>query len=172
MIKEVKPLQMPTLSRIKQIVDSSPQDLDDLYYSLISNALKTDSLFLLIWAVYAQRSLTLAELSDAVAMDFHKEYKYYKEVEESRPHLTPASIHASLGTLIDVIDDKVYLIHQSLKDFFRRRNPLGGHPLLNSRVPRLILAEFCMSYLALKDFDDISVEATFSVRHSLLWQRI
>ena len=172
MVREVRYLQIPTLSKIKEIIDSSPRDLDDLYDNLISNTLKTDSKLILVWAIYANRPLTPAELSDAVAIDLQKEYKYYKELEENRPHLTPASVHASLGTLIDVIDNKVYLIHQSLKDFFRRMDPLTGQPFLNHRVPRLVLAKSCMTYLALEDFSEIPPEQTSNVRCLLLKKRV
>ena len=160
-VRELRRLGTPTMNEIKRIIYGSSQDLDKVYKDLVSKASDESDLngHILVWAVYASKPLDLSELSDAVSIDPRKEYEYYQDLEEDRPQLTPDSIRWSLGTLLDVIDDTVYLIHQSLKDFFERVDPLKGNPFLKNRIPRLFLAESCMIFLALKDFD-ISIEVS------------
>ena len=154
-VKEIRRLRMPTIGKIKETIDRSPQGLDDLYRGLVADILQSDSRLVLVWVVYANRPLTLAELSDAVAVDPHKKYEYYKDIEEYRPALTTDSVHSGLGTLVDVLHDTVHVIHQSLRDFFLRVEPLRSYPFLGDKLPRLLLAETCMIYLALEDFNKI-----------------
>ena len=74
-------------------------------------------------------------------------------MDEDRSHLTPNSIRLSMGTLLDVIQDKVYPIHQSLKDFFQRFQPWPNNLFLEDEIPRLLIAKSCIIYLGLEDFN-------------------
>ena len=59
------------------------------------------------------------------------------------------AFHNVFGTLFDIAEDKVYYIHQSLKDYFKRENPLNK--FFNYK-PRLVLVYNSIVYLSLEDF--------------------
>ena len=158
-VKEILRMGMPTRGDIKSVIEGNSQDLDELYHGLVTKALQFQcNVLILIWTIYAHRPMSLSELSDAISIHPHKEYKCYQDLDETRPHVTSSAIQLNLGTLLDVIDDKVYLIHQSVKDYFDRKRPLKDVSILYNKPPRLLLAETCMVFLALEDFnEEISV---------------
>ncbi|RYP53591.1 hypothetical protein DL768_001455 [Monosporascus sp. mg162] len=100
--------------------------------------------------LYAKRPLRCNELADAVALSPTDRAMSYDECSKYRPSVTPDEIRRSLGTLLDVVDSTVYLIHQSVKDFFEKENPLRD--AFGPIVPRLVPAYASMAYL---HFDDI-----------------
>ena len=154
MVKEILRMGMPTRDDIKSVIEGSSQDLDELYHGLISKASQSKlNVLILAWTAYAHRPLSLWELSDAISIHLHKEYQNYQDLDETRPHVTPSAIQLNVGTLVDVIEDKVFLIHQSVKDYLDRCNPFQDVPILCGRHPRLLLAKTCMVYLALEDFN-------------------
>jgi hypothetical protein len=62
-------------------------------------------------------------------------------------------IQKQLGTLVDVIDERPFLIHQSLRDFLLKTELWQTSPVMsNIQPPELLLAHSCMSYLSFRDF--------------------
>ncbi|KAL9023952.1 MAG: hypothetical protein Q9196_006863, partial [Gyalolechia fulgens] len=150
-IKRIKSIGLPTERRIEETVKDSPQDLDDLYHVLVQGFVQRDKDIarLLACVVYARCPLGLRALQDAVAIDPKEKYTAYEQCEPNKPSFTPGEFYNTFGTLLDVAEDKVYCIHQSVKDYFERRNPLKDAMELE---PRLILAHVSMAYLSLEDF--------------------
>ncbi|KAL8939772.1 MAG: hypothetical protein Q9211_002590 [Gyalolechia sp. 1 TL-2023] len=150
-IRRIKSIGLPTERRIEETVKDSPQDLDDLYHVLVQGFVQRDkdSARLLACVVYARCPLDLRALQDAVAIDPKEKYTAYEQCEPYKPSFTPGEFYNTFGTLLDVAEDKVYCIHQSVKDYFERRNPLKDAMELK---PRLILAHVSMAYLSLEDF--------------------
>jgi hypothetical protein len=150
-IRKISAIKLPSPSKIEETIKDSPQDLDLLYAMLVRHLIQEDreSARLLAWVVYARRPLGLEALADAIAMDPKKTYTSYKQCLEDRPSLEPDEFHKDFGTLLDVVGGKVYLIHQSVRDYFQRENPLSA---VIDMQPRLLLAHVSMAYLSLEDF--------------------
>ncbi|KAL8766255.1 MAG: hypothetical protein Q9194_006317, partial [Teloschistes cf. exilis] len=153
-IRRIETLDILTERKIKKTIVTSSLDLDELYREMIQCLLQKDEdrdkARLLACVVYAYRPLTLRALQDAMAIDPKEKYIEYKQCQQDKSCLTSSEFYSIFGTLLDVAEDKVYCIHQSVKDYFERRNPLKDS--LNIE-PRLLLAHVSMVYLSLKDFE-------------------
>ncbi|KAI4157359.1 MAG: hypothetical protein LQ342_008341 [Letrouitia transgressa] len=153
-IRRIIAIDMPTERKIKTIIRKSPQDLDKLYQEIIQCLIQEDEdkdkARLLACVIYARRPLTLRALQDAVAINPMERYTKYEQCKQDKSSLTPNEFYQIFGTLLDVAEDKVYCIHQSVKDYFQRYNPLKHFTDLD---PRLVLAHASMAYISLEDFE-------------------
>ncbi|KAJ4859789.1 NACHT domain-containing protein [Trichoderma breve] len=119
---------------MEQIITESPSRLTDLYESLLVQIIQSRDIAaqkLLIWAVFSRRAMTLDELE--VALAIQEKSRNQESIEKHRIYLTKKSVTSAVGVFLEIVDDKVYLIHQSAKDF-----------LLKSE--RLAEAEFCRDF--------------------------
>ena len=150
-IRRIDAIDTPTKRRIEDTIKNSPQDLDNLYHLLIQSLVQRDRSHARILAcvIYARRPLTLRALQDAVAINPKETYTNYEQCEQDKPYLTPNAFYNAFGTLLDVAEDKVYCIHQSVKDYFERCNPIKDSIDLD---PRMVLAHVSMAYLSLENF--------------------
>ncbi|KAI4154500.1 MAG: hypothetical protein LQ340_001657 [Diploschistes diacapsis] len=148
----IRSIEMPTPSKIKDTIEDNPEELNDLYHLLVNSLVKKDKdkARLLAWVVYARSPLDLRALEDAMAIDLTKTYTSYEQCNPDKPSLKSETFHNVFGTLFDIVEDKVYCIHQSLKDYFESRNPL--EEFLDRKHPRLVLAHVSMAYLSLEEF--------------------
>ena len=150
-IRRIRSIDMPTPRKIKETIKNSPSDLHSLYDLLVKSIVEKDrdNARLLAWIVYARSPLDLRALQDAMAIDPTKTYTSYEQCDQDKPHLGSEAFHNVFGTLLDIIEDNVYCIHQSVKDYFERQNPLQQFFDGN---PRLVLAHVSMAYLSLEEF--------------------
>ncbi|KAJ8108205.1 hypothetical protein OPT61_g8336 [Boeremia exigua] len=149
-IRDIGSLDFPNVESIQERFKQTSLNLEELYRSLIQDMVqKKIDIRLLAWVAYAQEPLSLKSLEDAMAIGTPEANTTLKERETKKSHLTARNVQRALGTLLDVIDDKVYLIHQSVKDFFVLENPLQAY--INV-PPRLLPAYACLAYLSSKDF--------------------
>lgn len=142
---------------IEQTIRESPSDLTDLYESIISQIMQSDDKAtqkLLIWTVFGRRALTLLELEDALAIQETSD-----SIESLRKHkihdLTESTITIAAGTILEIVDSKVYLIHQSAKDFLLKSEHLTKVAFCKGLQPGIYLAKTCMTYLCFTDFIEV-----------------
>ncbi|KAM0457154.1 hypothetical protein ACHAPV_006793 [Trichoderma viride] len=128
---------------IEQTIRESPSDLTDLYESIISQIMQSDDKAtqkLLIWTVFGRRALTLLELEDALAIQETSD-----SIESLRKHkihdLTESTITIAAGTILEIVDSKVYLIHQSAKDFLLKSEHLTKVAFCKGLQPGIYLAK-------------------------------
>ncbi|KAI0010398.1 hypothetical protein F4779DRAFT_616681 [Xylariaceae sp. FL0662B] len=149
-IRKLKNMRFSSPNSVKRTIQNSSQDLYGLYTDLVQVAAREEEpsyMRLLVWVVYAKRPLRCDELEEAIAFGPEDTYQSYDEMLAAKPSVTPDEIYQSLGTLVDIVEDKVYLIHQSVKDFFEERQPLQS---AFSRIsPRLYPAYVSIAYLNL-----------------------
>ena len=150
-IRRIDAIDTPTKRTIQDTIENSPHDLDELYRLLIRCLVQRDKSHARILAcvIYARRPLTLRALQDAVAINPKETYTKYEQCEQDKPSLTPNAFYNAFGTLLDVAEGKVYCIHQSVKDYFERCNPIKDSIDFD---PRIVLAHVSMAYLSLEDF--------------------
>ncbi|KAL8634761.1 MAG: hypothetical protein Q9228_007671, partial [Teloschistes exilis] len=151
-IKRIKSIELPTIRKIESTIKDSPPELDELYYKLVQGLVQRDrdNARLLACVIYAQCPLSLQALQDALAIDPRRKYTTYEECEGDRISLDPDGFYSNFGALLEIIEDRVYCIHQSVKDYFEQKNPLEGSMDLE---PRLLLGYASMAYLSLEDFE-------------------
>lgn len=151
----------------EQLVNESPKDLDGLYCRILADieegnqALATKILRMLVSSV---RPITIAELRLALAIDLN--HRMVEEVEEESDMAIERTIRIALGSLIRIFELKLFLVHQSAKEFLLRLSA-GKVGSLNSFEPdlqkiyginlhaaNLELATSCIAFLGLADFDN------------------
>ncbi|CAH0048258.1 unnamed protein product [Clonostachys solani] len=176
-LREIRNLKFPSLKNIKQVIEETPQELEDLYTTLFQAVSRgKHAIAILAWVTYAKRPLSLEELETAVAVMITKGGRWEDCLEE-KVSLDADLIKESLGTLIDVIDGKLFLIHQSLLDFLKGRPEIWyeGDLELQLPQPNIELGRTCMRYLSFGDItirrDAISVEGDCSDKEGSIFLR-
>jgi ankyrin repeat protein len=110
---------------------------------------------ILHFLVGSSRPLTLEEMRILIAMQSH--HCSLAAVEEDAQPNVRATIEGVLGPLVRIWDCRIYLVHQSLKEFLQNlatqtENPLSAIYGVDPRRASLLLAEMCVSYLLFDDF--------------------
>jgi hypothetical protein len=125
-IRRIRSIKLPTVNKIEETIKNSPRDLDELYNPIVHRLVQgdRDNARLLAWVVYTQCPLDLKALGDAMAINPAKNYISYEQCLRDKPRLVSAEVYKFFSTLLDITEGKVYLIHQSAKDYFERQNPL------------------------------------------------
>jgi NACHT domain len=154
-IRKIKRLELPNKKKVMREIEDSPPELDELYQKLAQKLFKEeDTARLLTWVTYAREPLSLRELETALAVRPEENCRCIKDTEEYKTQLTERSVNESAGLLLEVVDGKVYLIHQSVKDFFLKAdNPLAASVFLHKEKPDTFLARTCIRYLDFNDFE-------------------
>jgi hypothetical protein len=147
-IRKLEQMRYPNVADVTAEIDNSSRDLDALFEQMIvtaSERARTNAV-MLAWIIYAQQPLTLTELQEAIAIDPSYEYASYDQLEDRRPMLSWSSVHQEIGVLVDNIEGRLFVIHQSVQDFTKRTKILERWI---SPEPRLFLGDSCIRYLLL-----------------------
>ena len=152
-----------TKKRLKQIVRTLPDTVDKAYEAILSKSRDQKRVWkLLCIIISAVRPLTLKEINIALAIeDNHKSYADFELELEPETRLT-STIRNLCGLFVNVIDQKVYLIHQTAKEFLLAKNQIATSGWKNSIEPavsELIVAKTCITYLLFTEFSsDLDIE--------------
>jgi ankyrin repeat protein len=141
---------------IRTKLKSLPKTLPDLYKKILCAIEPDDVEFandILRWVVWAERPLTLRELTTAIAIQSeHRSMSALTELVE--PNLE-SELRSILGALIAVQNDIVYLVHQSAKEFPKETNSTQIEWLsLQSNESNLHITVSCMTYLSFDEFEN------------------
>jgi ankyrin repeat domain-containing protein 50 len=145
----------PTEDRLKDIINTVPQTVDQAYEAILSrikDKRKAKKLFHLI--VAATRPLTLSEINIALAIEDH--HQSYKDLCLSNHARFENTLRNLCGLFINIIDQKVYLIHQTAKEFLVAKNEAYQDVWKNSLDhvgSELLMARICITYLLFTDFN-------------------
>jgi hypothetical protein len=152
-LKRLKTITLPLLAKIKKIIRESSTDLDELYSSIIEKIMNGDEeeQKLLAWVVYGRRPLTLKELEAALATQMDPTSN--ASTEDYYTELTPNAITSAAGIILEIIDNKVHLIHQTAKDFLLKNHQLRAARFCSGHDLNVYLAKVCMTYLSFEDFE-------------------
>ncbi|KAL4884621.1 hypothetical protein BJY04DRAFT_181622 [Aspergillus karnatakaensis] len=149
---------------IADITSQLPETVNDAYEKILSKSpdvAKTRKLLHII--VGAARPLTLNEMN--VALSIKKSDTSVKDLDLRSTKRFQTLLRDLCGLFVMVVDSKIYLLHQTAREFLLRRRRIEQrsdlpaqrwqHSLVIEESDR-ILAEICMGYLLLTDFDTSS----------------
>ena len=147
-IRKLEQMSFPTVAKIRAEIKDSSRNLDDLFEDMIVAVSERTpaNAVILAWVVYAEQPLTLDQLQEATAVEPSRVYETYDQLDETRPQLTEPSVRRELGVLLDIVEGRVFVIHQSVQDFVKRTKLLERWV---SPAPRTFVGECCMRYLIL-----------------------
>jgi hypothetical protein len=155
-LRRLEEMDLPSAASVEFEIKNRPIELENLYTGLMAEIFNKSPGFatILAWVAFAKRPLSLAELEVAIAVGTKCSSTSWKECSNNKPRLNVESVRAKLGTLVDIINNTPFLIHQSLRDFLLKPELWLQPPIpLNLKRPELLLADVCMTYLAFKEFE-------------------
>jgi len=141
-------------AEIYKTFDQIPEKLDQLYGDLVQRAFREDDycIAILAWVAYAKRPLSLEALRTATAVTINHSVTSWKACYSRKATLRKSTVQETLGALVDVINDYLYLIHQSLRDFLTTTDVWDQQNVLNIS-PGLALGKACITFLSFEDFE-------------------
>src|SRR5207302_999835 len=104
--------------------------------------------------VAAVRPLTLREMNAAFKVGRH--HSAIEDLELLSPRFETA-VKNLCGLFVRVIDEKIYLVHQTAREFLIKGSSSGQgnwQYTMCSVDSNFLLADICLSYLALEDFEN------------------
>ena len=153
---------------LEAIIRTIPPTVEKEYEAILSKIKDNKRPFarkLLHILVAATRPLSLKELNIAVAIeDQHKSYEDLRLDFEERFEIT---IRDYCGLFVTVFDQKVYLIHQTAKEFLVGKSGVSATGWQHSLEPvesELVIAKTCIAYLMFDIFDKQLIDPKRSSR--------
>ena len=152
--------------RFQEILRNLPKDLDAVYEKILGGSrdpLRAKKILHII--VAAVRPLTLDEMNTALAIETH--HKSAKDLEPSLITAVGGAVKALCGLFVRVIDNKIYLVHQTAKEYLVQgsgtNDPNAGEwkHSLDSVESNSVIANICVRYLLLADFETNPLSVDF-----------
>ena len=143
-----------TQKGIQQIVSNLPTTLEAAYEAILEKSSdKRRARKLLCIVVAAVRPLTLNEMNIALAIEDH--HRSSKDLDLEDEIRFEGTVRHLCGLFISVIDQKVYLIHQTAKEFLLAKTEMCSGVWkysIEPAVSELIIARTCITYLLFTEF--------------------
>ena len=158
-------LEVDTPKRMEKFLTKLPATIYEAYeHMLIQSPEPERARTLLHIVLAATRPLTLKEMN--MALNIEKGQKSPKEVDLQPDDTFPAHIKNICGLFVRIVDSKIYLLHQTAKEFLESQEGSvssgitdhNGQMLrpwkhsMELSVSNLILAKICLIYLLFDDF--------------------
>jgi ankyrin repeat protein len=158
---------------IKRKLNSLPKDLPDLYNRILRNIKPEDlevAKAILRWVVWAERPLTLHELTVAIAI--RPGQRSMEPLSEMMEPDLEGSLRSILGAMIIIQKNEVHLIHQSAKDFLK--DPIWTESekfSLRVNEANLYISISCLTYLSFEEFEYAPVDDEYPWNYHELIER-
>ncbi|KAK4065526.1 hypothetical protein Trihar35433_7646 [Trichoderma harzianum] len=147
-------------SKILRATARIPKTIDEAYSRILSKSYdRHEAKRILHIVVAAKRALSLRELGFALSIKSH--HRSYNDIDIKSEDRLKESIRETCGLFVTIIHSRVYLLHQTAKEFLVQdamslstaniKPKLKWKHTLLPRESHKILAEICISYLLLKD---------------------
>ncbi|EHK19521.1 uncharacterized protein TRIVIDRAFT_132672, partial [Trichoderma virens Gv29-8] len=140
-----------------------PRTVDEAYNRILSRSSdfkKSEKILHIVMA--AERALTLAELGFALAIQSY--HQSYDEIDIQAENRLRENIRDSCGLFVTIINSKVYLLHQTAREFLVRNaesqstnsitQDLQWKHRLMPQESHNVLAKICVCYLILEHQDN------------------
>ncbi|PWW75226.1 NACHT-ANK domain protein transcript variant 3 [Tuber magnatum] len=137
------------------IASSAPRDLAELYTKILDKSRNhKKARRILDIVVAATRPLTLREMN--IAFNISRDRRAIKDLRHPTPGFEK-TLKNLCGHFVRVIDSKIYLVHQTAREFLIKGSSPGignWQYTLCHQDSHFALADICISYLALEEFED------------------
>jgi len=148
------PRRIVTEKSLKQAIEMLPNTVDKAYEEILEKSEdKNLARKLLCIIVSAVRPLTVMEMNIALAIEDH--HRSYKDLDLEPEDRFRRTLRHLCGLFVNVIDEKVYLIHQTAKEFLLAKNKVSSDGWKNSISPavsELTIARTCITHLLFTGF--------------------
>ncbi|KAL7918158.1 putative ankyrin repeat protein [Trichoderma austrokoningii] len=151
-LKKIKAVTSP-LSEVdmEKIITQSPSDLTALYEDIMAQVMRSENVIqqkLLTWVVHGQQALTLPGLQEALSVQYDS-----ISAESAKKHMVRLTEYVVTSVaILEISFGRVYLIHQSAKDFLLLSGHLAAAEFCRILRPSAYLGRICMVYLCFSEF--------------------
>ena len=147
-ISELEKSARHSKSAIEELLSTMPKTMDAAYGKILAQSSDTQCMKKILDVVLAAtRPLSLSEMSIAFAI---KDADRSFEDLDLEPSMVD-TIKNSCGPLIDMVDSKIYLLHQTAKEFLvgngNSPSQSGWKHSVKQKDSSLIMAKICISFL-------------------------
>jgi hypothetical protein len=165
----------PTSRKLNAIISPPPSTVDEAYEAIFArveecNRPQARKLFNI--TVGSTIPLTINEMNIALAIEeHHRSYDDLKKPDLDDEARFELSIRHLCGLYVTVVDRKVYLIHQTAKEYLLAKSEVSTRGWENSLVPKeleTLMARICITYLSFTDFDKGTDQIFAVVKHGYL----
>jgi ankyrin repeat domain-containing protein 50 len=147
-----------TPKRIQQLISNLPPTVEAAYEAILEKSSdKVLARKLLCLIVAALRPLTLQEMNVALAIEDHHKRSEDLDLEDALRF--EGTVRHLCGLFVTVVDQKVYLIHQTAKEFLLAKTEVRSGLWKYSIEPdaaELIITKTCITYLLFTEFSSES----------------
>lgn len=158
--------------KLRAVVGTLPTTVEEAYDAILSRVKEGDKKTvqkLLHIIVAAIRPLTLREMNIALAIEDHN--LGYEDLDIENEMRFETSTKQICGLFVSVIDQKVYLIHQTARSYLIAKNEMLTGRWKHSLLPAesdLVMAKTCIAYLMFDVFSSTIDHKTATSAHSYL----
>jgi hypothetical protein len=153
-LDEVESSLEQTGKKLRQVVDTLPQTVEEAYEKILGRCDEEKARRVLQVVLAAQRPLTLSEIDIALEIqtDLISPSRSLADLDCEGAKKRGKTIRKSCGLFISIVDSRVYLIHQTAREFLERKNQEASllrvwkHSFSLQEAHRL-LSEKCVAYL-------------------------
>jgi transcription termination factor Rho len=137
-----------TETKLLSLINTLPRTVEDAYEKILANCDQEEARKILHILVTARRPLTVSELDvalevdpDSTSWELERQYGDRKE-----------SIRETCGLFVSIVGSRVYLIHQTAREFLICKSVGSSEPQrwkhsINLREGNRLLSEKCVAYL-------------------------
>lgn len=151
------------VSSIDSLISDLPSKLFDVYEKILKRSPdEAQTRILLQLIMTARRPLSLEEINIALALATQKGNTNSNKLLRLRPlHSLKSAIQNLCGSFVSILDGKVYLIHQTARDFLSKSTQKpGSRPhkwqgFMNIAMAHSTISQVCLDYLTLDDLASI-----------------
>lgn len=157
-----------TSKKLLAFIDVIPQTVEEAYESILNRSTNKElARKILNIVVAAQRPLTLAEMDIALAVQDHSKSEAELDLEGDKN--LKNNIRNLCGLFLNVTDSKIFLIHQTAREFLSAKDDVERPAMMGSThlvwknsvnvtQSNLVLTEICLRYISLAEFDNCPLE--------------
>ncbi|KAF3280831.1 hypothetical protein TWF970_002516 [Orbilia oligospora] len=157
-------------SKIVKITSNLPTTVDEAYERILSKSRNLEEARKLLQIVVAaERPLTLEEMNLAMVLALRDGHQSYDDVDLKPVERFREEIRDLCGLIVTIVNSKIYLLHQTVKEFLVPATHRSGDAELGSlnqmkycykwkhslrpRDSHSILASICIQHLQFAEFD-------------------
>jgi ankyrin repeat protein len=158
---EIRSSLSVTKLRLEKIITTLPDTVEKAYEAILAKSTNAQQARKLLCIVIAAvRPLTLREMN--IALNVEDGCNSYGELDLEKEQNFETVVKNLCGLFVSVIDGKVYLIHQTAKEFLVAKNGAASSGWKYSIQPteaELVLMIICVNYLKFSTFEDYPLVA-------------
>ncbi|KAJ8063446.1 hypothetical protein OCU04_008662 [Sclerotinia nivalis] len=147
---------------VNDLLRTLPKTIEEAYEAILKRSDEPSKAKRLLHIIVgATRPLSLKEIG--ISLYITDEIHRYQDLEIQEDEQFKITIRHLCGLFVSIVDGKVFLIHQTAKEYLVRNSNIpisisgSWKHSLEPKISNFILAECCLWYLSFKDFENPSL---------------